>query len=173
MSNIEQELHSLLLELAPNCYNHRDQSLIIAEATANFYKIERLANKTSNNKKDLKESRMIEAVLEAINVVSDNVQDYDDEDIIHGEYMSPEQIIHKASKMKPRNISTPFNTKYSKPFGDMVMLNDDDLDPFFFNDTETQTAEHYLIDDTFPTHPIDVHFNPSLGRHKSDSQNRN
>lgn len=165
---IEQNIHKLLLDLAPFCYNNIEQSIIIAEASYIYKKMERTSSTISKSKENkICEAKMIESILEAIQA-SNDTEDYLENIPSDVENMTPEQILHTASKLRPTNA--PYlPATYNKPFGNMDLLNNEDLSVFFGNEIEDKESKNYKIDDSKLLHAVNVFSPPGLGKHKSDS----
>lgn len=153
LDTIEAKIHSILLDIDPANNDYEEQSVIVAEATANY----RLAEKSSNMRKAAKEeeAEIIDCILKAINNHAEpdgikysfaNDRSLDVEDSRYDFY----------SAMRKLRISTDKN-----------IINDSDLDIFFDSDEDKDNLL-FDITDGCDRHNSDV-FSPSgRKKHRSD-----
>lgn len=171
--NIERELHNLLLDLAPRSEDDLvDQATVIAEASAIFDTMARTAGGPSKNNTKWVEAKMLDSLLEAMQISYASADEYDNDSVIDATNLTPEQIIHKAERLRPI-ASNPEPMNYDKPFGNnMCVLNDDDLEPFYNNTVDGRTMDDYTIEDMSLLHPSNVYTPPGWGKNRSDSHAR-
>lgn len=157
--NIEGHLHNTLLELANGYYNHKEQALIVAYASYLYnHKTSRFASAT------VKEAQILDSLLNAIDEFGNRKDDEYLDNIIVKD-LSPSDIIHKASQLRP-TASKPKN------FGNMDILNDDDLNPFLNYSDDGKLGDDFSIDDTYDLHSPELFVPEGYGKHKSDSLTR-
>lgn len=159
MRGIEAELHQMLLDIAPG-YSDEEQAIIVAEASSIFARQERTASKRVAVQR---ESRMMDAVLAALKQMQD-WEEESDTTYIDGRGRSADQIVRSAGKFKR-----------GTPDLGLDILNDDDMDVFFFEpDSREATAinlgDGILNDLDEEVHPDSLYRVEGIGRTRADSQ---
>ncbi len=171
MSQIEKELHEVLLEIAPDSHDYDEQAIIVAEASEIYRcaaaKASARKARASKDEEKIHEARMMDALLQAIGHMANwTDEDGDETSVIDGAGLDPDQIVHRASTRAP-------SYRYStKGFGsNFDILDESDLD-YFLNPVGGEGERKDFFDDSIPTHRPDLFTTPGRGRHRSDSLNR-
>ena len=173
MRTIEAQLHELLLDIAPEQHTVAEQARVIAEASEVYSQIyannKRVAGKVSESSV-VHEAHMMDALLQAL--ASYPSQDDDDDfgaDYVNGIGLDPREIVrHAAAGEGSRHNG-------SKNFGNMDILNDDDLDVFFKESPDDYDVDNYSVSDGIDIenrHPLNTFKSPGQPKHRSDSQDR-
>lgn len=129
MHSIEEQLHSLLREIAPEVYTKEEQGKIIAYASsiyASSLKNKRYA-KSVNEK--TKQGHMNDAILKAMASLNE-WEDYEDSNYIESYGLSSQAVIHKIAQTKSK-------------WGMQEILNPDALSYLDFEEDEIE-SEQYL-----------------------------
>jgi len=156
MHELEAELHQVLLDLAPDIHEE-EQAQIVAEASAIYTSMSKNGRREAES--NVHEARLADALLQAMGQLDD--WDFEEEPpYIDGQGLSPEEIVHKASKM--------FGGRYSAKTFDAL---DEDIDVFL--SPPVHDADEYVIEDgEDERHPPTRYQMPGRGTHRSDSQSR-
>ncbi len=156
MHELEAELHQVLLDLAPDTHDEEHARIV---AVASFIYGHLSKNGVRESQAHVHESRLADSLLQAMEQLDD--WDYEESPgYIDGRGLSPEEIVHEASKM--------FGGRYASSKFDAI---DDDIDVFL--DAPIHPADEYIIEDgEDERHPPSRYKTPGRGTHRSDSQSR-
>lgn len=160
---IEAELHEALLDIAPNAFTKEDQAILIAEASEIFRSKEKRMAQRKAGKGSYREALTTDSLLEAMRLSEMND---DDEFIKSAIYIDsnshdPSQVMRKIESR---------NKKYSaNNFGNMDIINDDDIDKLLHPHYDEKTVNNYSIDDGHDRHDPELYEVPDTGKHRSDS----
>ena len=128
MQTTEEQMHSLLEELAPNVHTPEEQAKIIAFASSLYYRTfasKRIARKIDKRQA---EAHMTDAILQAMGQLNNWHEDYDDSGYVESFGLSTNQIIRKASQKETK-------------WGRMDILDPDVLDYLEFDEKELGKQE--------------------------------
>ena len=169
MVTIEAQLHKILAEIAPGMHELDEQANIIAEATD----ILRLSEASSGKRlgsAQFKQPILMDAILLSMNRMADwNDDDSEDEyDTINGTGLEPYQIVAKAAYKS--------STRAASKWGDMSVLNDEDISQFLTKSKAPKDANGYEIEDQTleddTMHPDSQYHTSGTPRHRTDSLSR-
>ncbi len=154
MQTIEEQMHLLLDDIAPNVHSHEEQAKIIAFASSLYYK--KYASKRIARKIDPREAEahMTDAILQSMG----QLNNWHDEDYSHNYIdsygLTHRQVLSKASEQAPK-------------WGLMEILNPDVLDYLDFNEDDEDFHEQKLENAQQTSEALQT---PGQPHHRSDFQ---
>ena len=152
---IETKIHNILLDIDHTNHDYEDQAVIIAEATG-IYMQRKSARTASKIDPRMEESEIIDCILQAMTDSSNNEVKYASIDLDS----SDDGEINYEDVLKSLRFC-------SKGFGDMDILNEDDVDVFFPKESD---SELFVTEDVYnEVHDPDLYEVPGFGKHRSDS----
>lgn len=130
---VEQELHSILTDLAPEVYETSEEAKIVAIA-ADIYNNSTKIYKLAQRDDRMRLSHLTDALLQAMGQLGDWTEPL----YIDGRDLTPDQIVRKASQPS---------------MGDMDFISDEDV-LAFLDVSENDDSTAFKIDDGF--HPTET-----------------
>jgi hypothetical protein len=164
-NSIESKIHSILLDIDPGFRDYEDQSIIIAEASANY----RVAHKfnVKEASKQIEEADIIDCLLQAMTVLSENSASkvvIACDNIVEDGELDYESVLKNVRTSSDKDFSMDED---NKNFGMNTIISDDDLDVFFSNDDDVD--DMFKIEDVYEErHPSDLYEVPGYGQHRTD-----
>jgi hypothetical protein len=152
MQTIEEQMHLLLEDIAPNVHTSDEQAKIIAYASSLYYKTfasKRIARKIL---KDEAEAHMTDAILQSMGQLNNWHETSYESGYVESYGLSSRQILSKVSQESPK-------------WGQMEILNPDVLDYLDFNSKDEDFSELKLENAQQTSEAIQT---PGKPHHRSD-----
>lgn len=159
MSNdrIEIKIHNILLDIDPTNHDYEEQSVIVAEATA-AYAQKKAVRKASKDDSRMEEAEIIDCILQAMSDSSNDLR-----------YACAEYTCNNDGEIDYEDVLKSLRFS-SKDFGDMNIINENDIDIFF---PEDKKGSNFAIEDVCDeVHDSSLYEVSGHGKHRSDSINR-
>ena len=154
MHSIEEQLHSLLRELAPEVYTKEEQGKIIAQASSLYNSKFRNKRVAQNIDEKTRQGYMNDVILKAMAGLDEWDEYGDNENIIFAHGLSSKAVLHKIAQTKSK-------------WGMAEILNPDVLKYLDF-DEEDLESEQSLENGGNQTE--EALKSPGIGRHRTDFQ---
>ena len=163
---IEAELHDALLDIAPNAFTREDQAILVAEASEIFRnKEKRIGHRKAQVSGSYRDALVTDSLLEAMRFSELNEEDEPRGAIyVDSNSHDPSQVMRK--------IETSSKKYSANNFGNMDIINDEDIDKLLNPEYDEKTVNNYQINDDHPRHSPELYEIPDTGKHRSDSLSR-
>ena len=153
MQTIEEQMHMLLDDIAPNVHSHDEQAKIIAFASSLYYKnfaSKRIARKINPK---VAEAHMTDAILQSMGQLNNWYEDNYNSPYIEAHGLSHKQVLSKASEQTPK-------------WGAMDILNPDVLEYLDFDEDDKDFHTQKLENGEQTSEGLQT---PGQPHHRSDS----
>jgi hypothetical protein len=153
MHSIEEQLHSLLRELAPEVYTKEEQGKIIAHASSLYNSKFRNKRVAKNIDDKTRQGYMNDVILKAMASL-DDWDEYEDENIIIAQGLSSKAVLHRIAQTKSK-------------WGMAEILNPDVLKYLDFDEEDIESEQSLENGGNQTEEGLKT---PGAGKHRTDFQ---